>query len=310
MVKHNDRQYVAVCGVNSTDHSALPPGRLFCFGLGYTGARLARSLHAAGWQVSGTARDADVLRGLATDGISGGSLDDAVIPPGTSHMLCTVPPGESGDPVILSHAKNITAAERLVWLGYLSTTGVYGDRGGETVDETDAPAPGNARSRRRLAAEQAWLDLGCAYGVPVHIFRLAGIYGPGRNVLDSVRAGTARRIDKPGHRFSRIHVDDIVQTLVASMSKPRAGAIYNVCDDEAAEPAAVVAHACDLLGIAPPPLQKFDAGALSAMAQSFWAENRGVWNGRIKRELGVTLAYPDYRAGLAALLAAEPQKTK
>lgn len=301
---------MAICGVNPSDHSALPPGRLFCFGLGYTGARLARALHASGWQVSGTSRDLDVLRELDVDGISGTSLEDAVIPPGTSHMLCTIPPGEAGDPVILSHAKHIAAVEGLVWLGYLSTTGVYGDRGGETVDESDAPAPGNARSRRRLAAEQAWLDLGRAQSVPVHIFRLAGIYGPGRSVLDSVRAGTAKRIDKPGHRFSRVHVDDIVQTLVASMAKPRAGAIYNVCDDEAAEPAAVVAHACNLLGIAPPPLEKFDAGTLSAMAQSFWAENRGVWNGRIKRELGVTLAYPDYRAGLAALLAAEPQKIR
>ena len=296
--------------MNSSDHSALPPGRLFCFGLGYTGARLARALRASGWQVSGTSRDAGVMRELAADGISGTSLEDAVIPPGTSHMLCTIPPSEAGDPVILSHAKHIAAVRGIVWLGYLSTTGVYGDRGGETVDESDTPAPGNARSRRRLAAEQAWLDLGRAHGISVQIFRLAGIYGSGRNVLGMVRAGTAKRIDKPGHRFSRVHVDDIVQTLMASMAKPRAEAIYNVCDDEPAEPAAVVSYACELLGVAPPPLEKFDATTLSAMAQSFWAENRGVWNGRIKRELGVTLAYPNYRAGLAALLIAELKKTK
>ena len=296
--------------MNSSDHSALPPGRLFCFGLGYTGARLARALRSSGWQVSGTSRDAGVMRELATDGISGTSLEDAVIPPGTSHMLCTIPPSEAGDPVILSHAKHIAAVRGIVWLGYLSTTGVYGDRGGETVDESDIPAPGNARSRRRLAAEQAWLDLGRAHGISVQIFRLAGIYGSGRNVLGMVRAGTAKRIDKPGHRFSRVHVDDIVQTLMASMAKPRAEAIYNVCDDEPAEPAAVVSYACELLGVAPPPLEKFDATTLSAMAQSFWAENRGVWNGRIKRELGVTLAYPNYRAGLAALLIAELKKTK
>jgi len=296
--------------VNSSDHSALPPGRLFCFGLGYTGARLARALRASGWQVSGTSRDAGVMRELAADGISGTSLEDAVIPPGTSHMLCTIPPSEAGDPVILSHAQHIAAVRGIVWLGYLSTTGVYGDRGGETVDESDTPAPSNARSRRRLAAEQAWLDLGRAHGISVQIFRLAGIYGSGRNVLGMVRAGTAKRIDKPGHRFSRVHVDDIVQTLMASMAKPRAEAIYNVCDDEPAEPAAVVSYACELLGVAPPPLEKFDATTLSAMAQSFWAENRGVWNGRIKRELGVTLAYPNYRAGLAALLIAELKKTK
>ncbi len=296
--------------MNSSDHSALPPGRLFCFGLGYTGARLARALRASGWQVSGTSRDAGVMRELAADGISGTSLEDAVIPPGTSHMLCTIPPSEAGDPVILSHAKHIADVRGIVWLGYLSTTGVYGDRGGETVDESDTPAPSNARSRRRLAAEQAWLDLGRAHGISVQIFRLAGIYGSGRNVLGMVRAGTAKRIDKPGHRFSRVHVDDIVQTLMASMAKPRAEAIYNVCDDEPAEPAAVVSYACELLGVAPPPLEKFDTTTLSAMAQSFWAENRGVWNGRIKRELGVTLAYPNYRAGLAALLAGELKKTK
>ena len=296
--------------MNSSDHSALPPGRLFCFGLGYTGARLARALRASGWQVSGTSRDAGVMRELAADGISGTSLEDAVIPPGTSHMLCTIPPSEAGDPVILSHAKHIADVRGIVWLGYLSTTGVYGDRGGETVDESDTPAPSNARSRRRLAAEQAWLDLGRAHGISVQIFRLAGIYGSGRNVLGMVRAGTAKRIDKPGHRFSRVHVDDIVQTLMASMAKPRAEAIYNVCDDEPAEPAAVVSYACELLGVAPPPLEKFDATTLSAMAQSLWAENRGVWNGRIKRELGVTLAYPNYRAGLAALLIAELKKTK
>ena len=296
--------------MNSSDHSALPPGRLFCFGLGYTGARLARALRASGWQVSGTSRDAGVMRELAADGISGTSLEDAVIPPGTSHMLCTIPPSEAGDPVILSHAKHIADVRGIVWLGYLSTTGVYGDRGGETVDESDTPAPSNARSRRRLAAEQAWLDLGRAHGISVQIFRLAGIYGSGRNVLGMVRAGIAKRIDKPGHRFSRVHVDDIVQPLMASMAKPRAEAIYNVCDDEPAEPAAVVSYACELLSVAPPPLEKFDTTTLSAMAQSFWAENRGVWNGRIKRELGVTLAYPNYRAGLAALLIAELKKTK
>jgi nucleoside-diphosphate-sugar epimerase len=291
--------------VNSPHLSALEPGRLFCFGLGYVGARLARALHAHGFEVGGTSRDTQALGKLKGEGISGAALEAAVIPPATSHILCTIPPDEAGDPVIRHFAGDIAAAEGLVWLGYLSTTGVYGDRGGAWVDESDAPAPANARSRRRLAAEQAWLDLGRTRGVPIHIFRLAGIYGPGRNVLDTVRAGTAKRIDKPGHLFSRIHVDDIVQTLLASMARPRADAIYNVCDDEAAEPAAVIAHACRLLGSAPPPLQQFTAAALSPMAQSFWAENRLVRNDRIKRELGVELRYPDYRAGLKALLAEE-----
>ncbi len=291
--------------MNSPHLSALEPGRLFCFGLGYVGARLARALRAHGFEVGGTSRDAATLAELKGEGISGGALEDAAIAPATSHMLCTIPPDEAGDPVLRRCAGDITAAEGLEWLGYLSTTGVYGDRGGGWVDESDAPAPGNARSRRRLAAEQAWLDLGRRHDVPVHIFRLAGIYGPGRNALDSVRAGSARRIDRPGQLFSRIHVEDIVQTLLASMARPRADAIYNVCDDEAAEPAAVIAHACRLLGTAPPPLLKFAAAALSPMAQSFWAENRLVRNDRIKRELGVTLRYPDYRAGLKALLAEE-----
>jgi len=301
---------VAIYGVTSSDHNAPVPGRLFCFGLGYTGARLARTLRAMGWEVRGTSRDAGALRDLEAEGISGSSLEDAEIPPGTSHILSTIPPEEAGDPVLRHHADAIAAADGLVWLGYLSTTGVYGDRGGEWVDESDAPAPGNARSLRRLAAEEAWRDLGRDAGVPVQIFRLAGIYGPGRNVLESVRAGTAKRIAKPGHVFSRIHVDDIVQTLLAAMARPGANATYNVCDDEPAEPAAVVAHACSLLGVEPPPVEKFDAGAMSAMAQSFWAENRRVWNSRIKRELGVSLRYPDYRAGLAALLAESPGKFK
>ena len=300
---------MAIYGVTSSDHNALAPGRLFCFGLGYSGARLARALHAMGWEVSGTSRDGGALSGLEADGILGCALEDAAIAPGTSHVLSTIPPEQSGDPVLRRHAAAIAgAAGGIQWLGYLSTTGVYGDRGGEWVDESDAPAPGNARSHRRLAAEEAWLEFGRTHRAPVHIFRLAGIYGPGRSVLESVRAGTAKRIDKPGHQFSRIHVDDIVQTLLASMARPHAGAVYNVCDDEAAEPAAVVAHACALLGVAPPPLEKFDGAAMSAMAQTFWAENRRVWNSRIKRELGITLRYPDYRAGLKALLAEDPDK--
>ena len=296
--------------MNSSYHSALAPGRLFCFGLGYAGARLARTLHAGGWEVGGTSRDAEALRELQAEGISGGPLEMAEVPPGTSHVLVTIPPDDAGDTALLRFGGDIAALEGLVWLGYLSTTGVYGDRDGDWVDESEAPAPGNARSRRRLAAEQAWLDLCRAYGVPVHIFRLAGIYGPGRNVLDSVREGTAKRIDKPGHLFSRIHVDDIVQTLLASMAAPRPGAIYNVCDDEAAEPAAVVAHACRILDIIPPSLTKFDAGALTPMAKTFWAENRRVRNSRIKQELGVELRYPDYRAGLAAVLAEEAKNIK
>lgn len=186
----------------------------------------------------------------------------------------------------------------------ISTTGVYGDRGGGRVDETAALTPSGERGRRRVAGEAGWLELHRRHGLPVHVFRLAGIYGPGRSALDTVRAGRAQRIDRPGQVFSRIHVADIVETLRASMARPDPGAVYNVCDDDPAPPEAVIAYACRLLGIAPPPLVPFDRAELSAMARSFWDDNKRVDNRRIKQELGVRLLYPGYREGLAALLAA------
>ena len=289
-------------------HSSLQPGNLFCFGLGFTGARLARTLSVEGWQTSGTSRDKAVLKRLRADGITGELLETTKIPSGTTHIVSTIPPDETGDPVLLRHSAAIADVPDLTWIGYLSTTGVYGDRGGATVCEKDDPAPSNARSHRRFAAEKAWLKFGKKHGISVQIFRLAGIYGPGRNALESVRARTAKRINKPGHLFSRIHVDDIIAVLKASMLRPRAGAIYNVCDDEAAAPADVTLHACRLLGIEPPHLEKFDANAMSPMARSFWAENRLISNALIKQELRVTLHYPDYRAGLTAILEDEPPK--
>ncbi|MEK9725956.1 MAG: SDR family NAD(P)-dependent oxidoreductase, partial [Rhodospirillaceae bacterium] len=188
-----------------------------------------------------------------------------------------------------------------------STTGVYGDTGGAWVDETAPASPDVGRSRRRAEAEAGWRDLAVRHDLPLHTFRLAGIYGPGRNVLDQARAGTARRIVKPGHRFSRIHVDDIARVLLASMARPDPGAVYNVCDDEPAEPAEVTAFACALLGIEPPPLVPFEeaARAMTPMGRTFWTDNRRVRNDRIKRELGVDLAYPTYREGLRAIYAAE-----
>jgi nucleoside-diphosphate-sugar epimerase len=179
---------------------------------------------------------------------------------------------------------------------------VYGDRAGGWVDEASECRPVNERSRNRLAAERAWLAWGARVGVPVHVFRLAGIYGPGRSALDTVRAGRAQRIIKAGQVFSRIHVADIVAVLRASIDRPSGGAVYNVCDDEAAPPQDVVAHACGLLGVTPPPEVPIAEAELSPMARSFYGESKRVRNERIKSELGVRLAYPDYRAGLAALL--------
>ncbi len=203
------------------------------------------------------------------------------------------------------HADDIAALPGLRWLGYLSTTGVYGDRGGGWVDESSALLPSGERGRRRVASEQGWLDLWRRRGVPVHVFRLAAIYGPGRSPFAALRAGTAKRIAEPGQVFSRIHVADLAHVLSASIALPRPGAVYNVCDDEPAAPEAVVAFAAGLLGLAPPPIVALDAAELSPMARSFYDDNKRVRNGLIKNELGVELRFPDYRAGLAAILAAE-----
>ena len=223
---------------------------------------------------------------------------------GVTHILISIPPDELGDPVLDVHGADIATLPGLQWLGYLSTTGVYGTRDGEWVDETSELRPTGARGKRRVDTEAGWLELHRRRGVPLHIFRLAGIYGPGRSAFDALRAGTARRIDAGSQVFSRIHVDDIASVLLASIARPRPGAIYNVCDDEPAGSADVVAHAAGLLGVDPPPLVPLAEAELSAMAKSFYADDKRVSNGLIKRELGVELAHPNYRAGLAAILAA------
>jgi hypothetical protein len=278
--------------------------RLFCFGLGYTAQVLARRLAAGGWDIAGTSRGPALTAAFSPVLFDRGHALPPDVFDNASHILVSVPPDAEGDPVIACHGDDIAALPGLVWLGYLSTTGVYGNTHGAWVDERAALNPSGERGRRRVAAEAAWLALWRERGVPVHIFRLAGIYGPGRSPFDALRAGTARRIDRPGHVFSRIHVDDIATALAASMTQPRPGAVYNVCDDEPAAPEAVIAHAAHLLRMPVPPLLPFDEVPLSAMARSFWEDNRRVANTLIKEELGVTLAYPDYRAGLAAILAA------
>jgi NAD dependent epimerase/dehydratase family len=283
---------------------------LFCFGLGYSARVLARRLGDAGWEVSGTTRDPQSLAGLRAEGfVVHRFARDRPVPPealrAATHILVSIPPEAEGDPVLVAHGGDIAGLGGLRWLGYLSTTGVYGDRAGGWVDETGALRPTGERGRRRVAAEAAWRDLWRQAGVPVHIFRLAAIYGPGRGPFDALRAGTAQRIEKPGQVFSRIHVADLASVLAASVARPRPGAIYNVCDDEPTPPEAVVAHAAALLGVPPPPLIPFAAAALSPMAKSFYDDNKRVANRLIKAELGVALRYPDYRAGLSAILAAE-----
>jgi hypothetical protein len=230
---------------------------------------------------------------------------------GATGLLVTAPPGEAGDPVLTTHGPALEAALEagtLRWVGYVSTTGVYGDRGGAEVDEATPPAPGQPRSRRRLAAEQAWRDA-TAGRAALDLMRAGGIYGPGRSVLDDLRAGTARRVLKPGHAFSRIHRDDIVLAALAAMAQDRAPAprVLHLVDDEAAESAHVTEHAAGLLGIAPPPAIPFETAraTMSAMALSFWSENRRVANAATKAALGIAWRYPTYREGLSAILAQE-----
>ena len=287
---------------------------LLCFGMGFSATALARRLKAKGWRITGTSRTAAGVAGLTGQGFDAVRLDgEAPFDPawldGVSHVVASAPPDADGDPVLrVAGAALIAHAASLRWVAYLSTTGVYGDRGGDWVDEESPLRPTTARGERRLAAERDWLALWRAHGLPVHLFRLAGIYGPGRNQLAAVLEGTARRVVKPGQVFSRIHVDDVAGVLEASIARPHPGRAYNVCDDEPAPPQDVVAWAARLLDRPVPPEIAFDGAELSPMAKSFYAESKRVANARIKDELGYRLTYPNYRQGLAALLADLPRR--
>jgi nucleoside-diphosphate-sugar epimerase len=280
-------------------------GRLFIFGLGFSGLEIARLARAAGWQVAGTVRDGDKARQYTAEGIET-HLFDGTEPlaaeafRAASHVVCTIAPGGSGDPVLKRCAPLLREAR---WLGYLSTTGVYGDAGGGWVDENAPTRPGLPRSIERLATERAWQAMALEAGAALDIFRLPGIYGPGRSAIDQVRSGKARRIDKPGQVFSRIHVADIASTVLAALTSPSPGSIYNVADDLPSPTAEVVAYACELLALPVPPLIPWAeiAPTMTPMARSFYAENRRVKNERIKQHLGVTLRYPTYRDGLRAI---------
>lgn len=285
--------------------------KLFCFGLGYSSLALARTLKAEGWTVAGTVRSPEKQAALAREGIDAHVFDGhaAMVNArqalaGTTHMLDSIPPqADAPAPPLVWHGGDIAQLEDLDWAGYLSTTGVYGDHGGDWVDEETPATPNLERGRMRVDAEHMWLVMAERYAIPAHIFRLAGIYGPGRGVLKQVRDGRAKRVVKPGQVFSRIHVDDIIQVLRASMARPYPGRLYNLCDDDPEAPDKVVTFACELLGIAPPPEVPFEDAELSDMAKSFYSDNKRVANRRIKDELGVTLRYPSYRDGMVADLA-------
>ena len=282
---------------------------LLCFGLGYSARELAGRLQAEGWRVTGTTRSAESAARLTSEGLptllfDGAEPNDllAEAARGATHVLVSAGPDESGDPTLRCHAGDLAAADGLQWIGYLSTVGVYGDHQGGWVDETAMPRPVSRRSRWRLAAEQSWICFGAQADRAVELFRLSGIYGPGRSPLQKLIDGTARRIDKPGQVFNRIHVADIAGVLQASMARPTPGRIYNVTDDEPAPPQDVVAYAAELLGLDPPPLIPFDEAPLSPMGRSFYGENKRVSNARLKRELSYEFVYPTYREGLSALL--------
>jgi nucleoside-diphosphate-sugar epimerase len=284
--------------------------QLFCFGLGYSARVLASALLGEGWRVTGTSRRAEGVARLEAQGFAGIAFDGSAASPRVAsalqqatHVLVSAPPDEHGDPVLRRHRDDLAGAHGVSWIGYLSTVGVYGDHGGAWVEETSRLNPVSERSRRRVAAEEAWLSFGRETGRPVMLFRLAGIYGPGRNALEDVLAGEARRIIKEGQVFNRIHVEDIAAVLRASIARPRAGAIYNVTDDEPAPPQDVVAYAADLLSAPLPPALAFATAELSPMARSFYGETKRVSNRLIREELGVRLSYPTYREAARAMLA-------
>ncbi|MDX2113260.1 MAG: SDR family oxidoreductase [Alphaproteobacteria bacterium] len=272
--------------------------KLFIFGLGYTSLYIAQAAKKAGFSVAGTTRSAEKaawLRGQGIDAITLSPAGRGLLEQAT-HILSSIPPQEGVDPALSLLSLISNPQSPAPYYGYLSTTGVYGDYQGGWVDEASELKGDSPRLKARIAAENAWREKGG------HIFRLAGIYGAGRSALDEVRAGTARRIHKPGQVFSRIHVEDIAEVVLASMHKANPGAIYNVCDDEPAASHEVVTYACELLGKEPPPLIPYEQAQMSPMAQEFYSANRRVKNDRIKHELGVKLKYPTYREGLKALL--------
>lgn len=279
---------------------------LLSFGHGFSADALARILLPQGWRIIGTTRSEDKAARLHQAGIEPRIWPGADMRPAldaATHLLVSAAPDENGDPVLAQlQAEIVARAGQFTWVGYLSTTGVYGDHAGDWVDETTPLTPATKRGIARVQAEAAWAAIP---DFPLHIFRLAGIYGPGRGPFAKVRDGSARRIIKPGQVFSRTHVADIAQVLAASIARPNPGGIYNVCDDDPAPPEDVIGYAAELLGLPLPPAQDFATAEMTLMARSFYAESKKVRNDRIKDELGVRLIYPDYRRGLQALLAQE-----
>lgn len=294
--------------------------KIFCFGYGYTASFLAQHLsHLTDtlWRIAGTTRDVERQHDLRESGISAYLFDTdkplgdpLYILDNTTHILISTPPDDDGDPVYNLHADDIRALKSLQWIGYLSTTGVYGNRDGGWVDEEAECRPTSKRGNRRVKAERQWLNFAKKHDLPLHIFRLSGIYGPGRSALDSLMAGNARRIEKPGHAFNRAYVKDIATTLYHSMTRPKPFSIYNIADDIPAPSHEVLAYAAKLLGQEAPPLVQYGSVDMAPMLHSFYRDNKRVSNIKIKDDLNVVLAYPSYKEGLEDCLALQGQITE
>ena len=296
------------------DRSHATQKKLFCFGYGYVAEHLATELKRQDptWQICGTTRDLDKLNLMREDGIKAYLYSDEtpfhdplLILNGVTHILISIPPNKQGDVVFQTHARDILQIPSIEWIGYCSSTSVYGNRDGEWVDETSETRPSSERGSKRMRAESAWLKMRRIAFIPINIFRISGIYGIGRSAIDSVRAGNTRRIHKEGHAFNRIHVDDIIQSMIASMSQPSPGDIYNLADNDPAPSHKLISYACELLGKEPSPMIEYEDVDMAPMARSFYKENKRVKNDKIKNKLGVTLKYPNYKSGLDAIFAEE-----
>ncbi len=277
---------------------------LLCFGFGFSAEALSARLDPAQWRVTGTSRSAEGAAKISKLGYEGVVLDDLkTIPETVTHVVSSAPPDAKGDPILLRFSDTLKkVATHVQWVAYLSTTGVYGDHNGAWIDEETPLTPNTERGARRVTAEAEWLALWRSHQVPVHVFRLAGIYGPGRNVFESLLSSTAKRVIKENQIFSRIHVGDIAGVLEASIAKPNPGRSYNVADDLPCPPQDVVLHAAQMLGIEPPPETPFAEAELSPMARSFYADSKRTRNDRVKQELEYQFQYPTYREGLASIL--------
>jgi len=282
---------------------------LLAIGLGYSASAIAAHLAGPEWRIIGTARSEEGVQPIEAKGYGAIMFDGEQASPAlgvalreATHLLLSAPPGERGDPLLHLHRDDLAAARDLKWIGYLSTIGVYGDHQGGWVDETTPPTPSLLRSKQRFLAENAWIEFAEAHGLTLQIFRLAGIYGPGRNALERLIAGQEKRIDKPEQVFNRIHLTDIVAAVMAGIGAGSVNGVFNVTDDAPAPPQDVVTYAAELLGMEPPPLIPWEDADLTPMARSFYLETKRVRNRRIKQVLGVRLTYPNFRAGLLSLL--------